>query len=248
MSDEHPNQVELRFSEDPRTGVFICKHVAEGAPVLYAAHDSDGDWQFLCGQPHDEAAGERPMLVCLVDVVARDPSLNAVAEIAENHYATRDAPENDWVVVDEAEAFVERCVEEFGWAVEIVPEGDTEDQPAFAYTVGLMANFGHPELIVFGLEGEDMHTILNSLGERVKAGETLAVGAPISDVLEGGVQVMLRPVADPKSYDDHVGYAIAYYEGRDFPLLQLVWPDEQGRFPGEEGVDPVVATAQPLLA
>jgi len=62
-----------------------------------------------------------------------------------------------------------------------------------------------------------------------------------------GGQVKLRPVRDRASYDEHLGYAIWFYNGRQFPVLQLVWPDKTGRFPGEEGVAESLATLQPLL-
>jgi hypothetical protein len=60
--------------------------------------------------------------------------------------------------------------------------------------------------------------------------------------------VKLRPVRDPASYREHVGYARWFYRGDEFPLLQLVWPDKAGRFPGEPGANPALARQQPLLA
>jgi hypothetical protein len=56
-----------------------------------------------------------------------------------------------------------------------------------------------------------------------------------------------REVRDRKSYDVHVGYAIWFNKGRDFPLYQILWPDKSGGFPGEPGFDASMARVQPVL-
>ncbi len=39
-----------KFNETKTTSCITCIHVLEhDKPVLYVTHDSDGDWQFLCG-------------------------------------------------------------------------------------------------------------------------------------------------------------------------------------------------------
>ena len=38
------------------------------------------------------------------------------------------------------------------------------------------------------------------------------------------------------------------YEGEEFPVVQLVWPDKQGRWPWEDGVRAGFRDAQPVLA
>jgi hypothetical protein len=38
-----------------------------------------------------------------------------------------------------------------------------------------------------------------------------------------------------------------FYRGWEFPLLQLMWPDRDGRFPGERGAATGLARQQPLL-
>lgn len=43
-------EAEFPFADAPNTAVFTFCHVLEGKkPILYVAHDRDGDWQFLCG-------------------------------------------------------------------------------------------------------------------------------------------------------------------------------------------------------
>ena len=233
------------FKQSPNTAVFLCAHVARGAPVLYVSHDADGDWQFLCGGDHGEATNESPVLSCLRDIVTRDPSLNELASVCSNHFAERVTATSAWKVTDESETFIQRAVEEHGWAVQLISAGD-ENEPAFAYTIGLFKNWNHPELIVLGLRLELMHSMVNEIGARVKAGARFTAGDSLQDV-SGGYDVRLRAVQDERSYRAHVGYARWFYSGAPFPLLQVVWPDRGGHFPGEPGAVDSLRDQQPLL-
>ena len=56
---------------------------------------------------------------------------------------------------------IEKYVAGTGWYVIKVMEGSA-GEPAFAYTIGLTASFGHAELIILGLDLDDMHLILNT--------------------------------------------------------------------------------------
>lgn len=247
MSHVEPGSAaKFDFREDRHTAVLICAHVAAGSPVVFVAHDPEGDWQFLCGGDHGEASGEAPLVVSLVEVVAGDASLNELAPLCINHHAERDSSLGTWRIVDDGEEFIERSVRDRGWAVQLIPAADTEREPAFAYTVGLFKTFGFSEIITFGMDLHAMAAILNVCGDRVKAGDRLAIGPAISGVLVG-FDVRLREVKAPTSYASHVGYALWFHKGPNFPLVQLVWPDKQGRFPGDAGAAEFMARAQPLL-
>ncbi len=139
---------------------------------------------------------------------------------------------------------IQEVFDRHGLFVMIVAADD--EHPGFAYTIGLHRRHRHPELIVVGLRHEVMHAMLNDCGDRVAAGDPLPVDLPVAGILDA-VDVRLRRVRAPDSYDEHVGYAIWFNGGRDFPLLQLVYPDLEGRFPGEPGVNPALAAQQPLL-
>jgi len=229
MGHDHSRLGGFAFREDPRTGVYSCSHVLDGAPILYVTHDQEGDWQFLCGHTHEPAEGR---LLCLAEVVAGDPSLQSLAGLRHGHRAEREHASQPWKVIDEADERIARHIRNTGWSVQLIPEGEGEEEPAFAYTVGLFYNHGHAELLLFGLELEDMHHVLNACGELVKSGRKLEPGQKLGGILAEGYEVLLREVKAPQSYKQHVGYALAFYKGRDFPLLQVVWPDERGRFPG----------------
>jgi hypothetical protein len=237
----HSSAESFAFAEDRHTAVYICQHVAAGAPVLLAEHEGNGDWQFLCGGAHAE--DELPRIVCLEHVVAADLTLNELAPMCINHEAQRSAAAEPWTIVDLGEDFIRRCVEEHGWAVQGVAE-DAEG-PGFSYSVGLHRCFGHAELIVIGLPNQVAARVLNELGERIRIGARLQAGQLLDEVL--GHPVKLHSVREPQSIKEHMGYALWFYDGRPFELLQVLWPDQQHRFPDDENASESFARAQPVL-
>ncbi|HVK78953.1 MAG TPA: DUF4262 domain-containing protein [Kofleriaceae bacterium] len=239
----HGHGGRFEFRLDPDTAVYVCRHVRDGAPVLYATLDEDHDWQFLCGADHGDH--ERPLLACLGCVVAADPTLNDVAAMTCEEWAERDAVGEPWTRHDPAMDRVREGVAEHGWWVMKVPAGESADEPAFAYTIGLWSSYQHAELIVIGLPLEVAHVVLNDLGGRIRDGRPVPVGADLAEVIQG-YPVRLREVVDPQSHRAHVGRALAYHRA-PFPLLQLVWPDKQGRFPGHPDAPAWMAARQPLL-
>lgn len=61
-----------------------------------------------------------------------------------------------------------------------------DQRMGYAYTIGLVVR-GHPELVVLNLKQQAAARVLDALGRRVLAGESLATGEPIiegPDVLE----------------------------------------------------------------
>lgn len=74
----------------------------------------------------------------------------------------------------------------------------------------------------------------------------MPIGQRVAEIIEGD-DVRFRPVRERESYAEHVGCALWFYDGTWFPLLQLVWPDRQGRFPDEAGFDESFRKGQPLL-
>jgi hypothetical protein len=132
----------------------------------------------------------------------------------------------------------------YGWHVIKVHEDDKG--PGFAFTIGLFRRFEHPELIVFGLPADTMHLMLNAAGAAVRDGRVYGVGRDYDDILEG-YNCTFRPV--PRSqYDEYLGSARGYYDGDDFPALQLVWPDRDHRYPWAAPSEAWIRTAQPVLA
>ncbi len=84
-----------KFGPD-NLAVYICSHVFENTkPILLVCHES-GDWQFLCGGTHE--INEKPKVVCIDHLLARDPSLNEVSSLPENYDAERKAIGEKWVI------------------------------------------------------------------------------------------------------------------------------------------------------
>ena len=141
-----------------------------------------------------------------------------------------------------AEQRVHDDVHQFGWHVIKVPDGD----PEFAYTIGLFRTFGHPELFIIGLPVADVaHPVLNTLGDEVRAGRRFAPGET-SDAALAGYDVTFRHVP-PTAYREHLGWALWYYSGEPFPVLQVVYPDRHGHWPWAPEASDDFRAFQPVL-
>ena len=123
-----------------------------------------------------------------------------------------------------------------------------DDGDAWAYTVGL-AEHGLSELVVLGLAPVHALQLANAVYDEHLAGRPLVEGEAR---LVLGVPVRLEPVSHEWLAHDpsRMSFWIQHYRpGRRHlnapPIAQLVWGDALGRFPGEDGCDPVVAAAQP---
>jgi hypothetical protein len=65
----------------------------ETLPVLLVSHDTDGDWQFLCGTTNRTEDGRLVSLGCIFE---RDRTLASVADLPEGWRASRAAVGADW--------------------------------------------------------------------------------------------------------------------------------------------------------
>lgn len=122
---------------------------------------------------------------------------------------------------------------------------EDEEAPCFAYSIGLYHSFKHPEIIVFGLDQELAGWIINELAQRIKAGERCDVDREYAGVLEGYNCIFRQAPKD--CYGEYFGYATAFYKGDDFPVLQLVWPDKENKWPWEIDFNHRWIWTQPLL-
>ena len=140
---------------------------------------------------------------------------------------------------------IEKYVAGTGWYVIKVMEGPA-GEPAFAYTIGLTATFGHAELIILGLDLDDMHLILNDIAEAIKQGRTYSAGSVIHDVLVEADCLISNVLQEWR--DEYLLLAQSYYGEREFSALQCLWPDGAGRFPGDPDFDIELIRSQPLLS
>lgn len=89
------------FSERPDLGVFVSRRVVTGDRVRVIDHDEDGDWVFLTGEELREESGDiaddELALMCLQDVVASHPEVDACADLPLGHSAEYIESEHRWV-------------------------------------------------------------------------------------------------------------------------------------------------------
>jgi hypothetical protein len=131
-------------------------------------------------------------------------------------------------------------IEEFGCSV--VNVAKTNHGLGWSYTIGIFDTSGKPEIITVGLPPETAHFALNESAKLLRAGVDLTKGRHRD--LIGQVDCEFRPV-DPKWVEHLMGWAAWYYDGGAFPVLQVVYPDRQNRFPEDEGFDKTFE--QPLM-
>jgi hypothetical protein len=166
--------------------------------------------------------------------------------MSRDSFACRCVLCHDYGDRDEADVVDQRIggdVQRHGWHVVMVPED--EIGPGFAYTIGLSHTHGVPELAMFGMDVHRMHRMLNTLGERAAAGGVLEEGQEHHGVLDGR-PVVLRG-ADLRWYRTFFGRAIGFYRRPPLPVLQVVWPDADGYFPGDPQAEPGHQASQPRL-
>lgn len=243
----HLRAERFAFTLPRETAIVTCQRVVDGAPVQLVARDTEGDWQFLCGGDHgdDDAGGDSALLHCLECTVARDPSLNEVADLCPGEIATRETVGAAWTREDHSGDELQAIIDEYGWSVQHVEAGESPDEPAFSYTIGLWKGFEHPDLIVVGLPQEIAHGVLNQVGERIRGGEQVSLDEDLDWI--GPYPIRFRQVMTRASYQEYVGRGLDYYEGQPFPLLQLLWTDKERRFPGDPGTTESFNRAQPIL-
>lgn len=154
--------------------------------------------------------------------------------------------------------FIAHAVATYGQAVIAVGSGQCfvpgcECEPEavpWAYTIGLVER-DHPEVVTLGLPPGHAVAVLNWVHDREVAGDRL-------DVAEvrhfEGVAVQLLPVPETWVASEHDPMAswFAHYSAgrpplRAPPVLQLLWADDHGRFPGETSCRREVDARQPRL-
>lgn len=149
----------------------------------------------------------------------------------------------------------------WGWQVVGPDQGDDENEPFphYCYTVGLVSK-GLPDLIIVGLDIRTSIAVGDELITRAMANVIVGQAVPavsgfkpfdlnkeLLDVFKGSraMLVDVPPVEAAKRSLFAHDYAAAVDKAPD--LIQLVWPDRNGRLPFEEGAEPGFSEEQPVL-
>lgn len=129
-----------------------------------------------------------------------------------------------------------------GFGCSVVSVSRTNYGLGWSYTIGIFDTCGKPEIVTVGLPPKTAHFALNEAARLLRAGVDLASGRHRD--LVGQVECEFRPV-DQKWISQLMGWAVWYYNGPGFPVLQAVYPDLENRFPEHEQFDRVFE--QPLM-
>lgn len=86
---------------------------------------------------------------------------------------------DEGATLDECRFNIHGIVDRYGWFIQYV-----EVKPvarSWAYTIGLSAGFGHPELIVTGVGAQTSALVLNQVGEMIREGHIFTPGDCLFD-------------------------------------------------------------------
>jgi hypothetical protein len=134
-------------------------------------------------------------------------------------------------------------ITDFG--LHIVHRPGSPAAPAYSCTAGLYDSFGQPEVIVFGLPQDVAEELLQAIADGCEGGATYVAGTKHEGLLQGyPVRFLEVPAA---ARGDWFAAAQWAYEGAEFPAVQLVWPDPQGRWPWDPTARQGFRTSQRLL-
>jgi len=79
---------------------------------------------------------------------------------------------DEGATLDEVRFNIHGIIDSYGWFIQYVEAFPTSR--AWAYTIGLMAGWAHPELVVTGVTPQAAARVLNSLGEMIRFGRSFA--------------------------------------------------------------------------
>ena len=134
-------------------------------------------------------------------------------------------------------------IKEHGCSVVMI-EG-TDYLPSFGYSVGLWETYKHPEIICFGLPHKTLHPIINTVADLIKNGQAFTANVQYQNIFANSVAEFLE--VDNRNIGDYFEVAIQYYHSKTFPVLQLIWPDRNNKFPWEIDFEEIFKFKQPLL-
>src|SRR5262245_23981746 len=109
-----------------------------------------------------------------------------------------------------------------------------EEEPGFTYSTGIYKSYAIPELIISALPPNLSAELISQYADRFRATGPV-IGERITAAKER-FDYYLVPVPLVR-IQDYVLATIKYYGSAPFEFLQLVYPDTELLFPGEEGYD-----------
>jgi hypothetical protein len=146
--------------------------------------------------------------------------------------------------MDAAEKKAIEDIEKYGCHVLHVLEDN--EGPPFSYSIGIQKTSGVPEVLVIGLKQPIAQFIVNEYNTRVRAGERFEQGNRYDGFLEGfQVQFEMVPL---DQFENYFGWNIWLYGGKNFEVLQIIYPNTSGTWPWEPDVSEWFRERQPILS
>jgi len=134
-------------------------------------------------------------------------------------------------------------IEQYGCHVlHVIEEGEL---PPFTYSMGIQQKTTKPEVVVVGLKRELSHSVVNEYNRRVKAGEAFEPYERYAGFIEG-FECEVRPV-HRSHFNEYFGHCLWLYNGPNFHVVQLVWPNTSGVWPWQDAASEWFKSWQPLL-
>ena len=143
---------------------------------------------------------------------------------------------------------IEWMIETEGWALEpVAPDAETDPPtPSYAYTIGVPALVGFPEVAVFGLTPVAAKGLIGLVVDACRGGTEIPFGVELLGLLDNNLRCLFAPV-DVEQYGAFFATAQSWYRGATFELVQLLYPDRNGFMPYEAGFDQRLRFAQPVV-
>ena len=146
--------------------------------------------------------------------------------------------------MDEQDRKIQEDIEQYGCSVMHIAAED--ELPPFAFSVGITKSSNRPEVIVVGLKQPMAHYVVNEYNRRMRGGESLIPGNKYAGFIES-FEVLATSV-HASNYDEYLGYNLWLYQGPNFSVIQLVYPNTSGVWPWEKPDGDWFRTWQPLLS
>jgi hypothetical protein len=143
---------------------------------------------------------------------------------------------------------IEWMIETNGWALEpVAPRPDTDPPtPAYAYTIGVPALVGFPEIAVFGLTPVASNGLITLVIDALQGGTEIPLGIELVGLLDNDLRCMFAQV-DTDAAAGTFATLDAWYRGQPYGVVQLLYPDRNGFMPYENGYDQRLRYAQPVI-
>ena len=127
--------------------------------------------------------------------------------------------------------------------LQVMEEGEL---PPFSYSIGLGSTYEKPDLCVIGLKEPMAKFVINEYALMLRDGIDITSGNMYSGLLEG-FDVCFERVAR-KYFKEYFGWSIWYNKGRNFEMLQLIYPTTSGLYPWDTNFPTDLFEWQPILS